>query len=466
METIRRIQCWQCKCIDRANGKDIVCISGEGDGVPLRTFSIHLHPIRLIHYNAIHDSGISIDQKGFIEYWSPGNGELPAVQFSSKLETDLFDLVRHHSTCRSLTISPNGELFALYCSDRYIRLYHFLSARLLHTYNETIALYERMQEDPASPFRLERIEFLRRMALERELDRPDSLYSPGIEFDDSSSILIYSTYVGIKFINIADSRILRLLGKHETERFTQISLFGGKLMRNMSGRAGVGGSSSQGDKVSDPTLFALAFRKNRFYLFTKNPPADLATESGESIISRDIMNEKPSKEEAAYALPKSATSVLASKAIIHTTMGDIYIKLYPKETPRAVENFTALAKSGYYDQIVFHRVSRGFMVQTGDPDGDGTGGQSVWGEEFEDEFHPNLKHDRPFTVSMANKGPDSNGSQFFITVVPATWLDGRHTIFGRVYKGMDVVQTIEGVPVDRQEKPMAAIRITHVSVDA
>lgn len=391
---------------------------------------------------------------------------MPAVQFTSKLETDLLELVRHRTTCRSLTISPNGELFAVNCSDRYIRLFSYPTGRLLHTYNETIALYEQVQEDPTSPFRLERIEFLRRMALERELDRSDSPYIPSVEFDDSSSILIYTTYIGVKFINIEDSRILRLLGKHETERFTQISLYGGKLMRNMSGRAGVGGSSSQGDKIADPTLFTLAFKRNRFYLFTKNPPADMADESGESIISRDIMNEKLSKEDQNYTLPKSTLSVLASKAIVHTTMGDIYIKLHPKEAPKAVENFTALAKSGYYDQVLFHRISRGFMIQTGDPEGDGTGGQSIWGEEFEDEFHPNLKHDRPFTVSMANKGPDSNGSQFFITVVPASWLDGRHTIFGRVYKGMDVVQTIEGVPVDRQEKPMAAIRITHVSVDA
>ena len=443
-----------------------MCIAAEGEGDILRTFSLHLHPIRFLRYNAPFDSCISIDHKGFIEYWSPETGELPSVHFPSKLQTDLIDLVRRNVTCRSVTISPNGELFAVYCSDRYIRVFEYLSGALLHTYDETLELYARIQEDPGSPFRLERIEFMRRMAVERELDRPDQPHAPGIDFDDSSTILIYTTYVGVKFINLEDSRILRLLGKHETERFTQISLFGGKLMRNMGGRAGVGGSSSQGDKVADPTLFCISFKKNRFYLFTKNPPADLASESNEAVISRDIMNEKLSKEESAYSLPKTVASVLAGKAIVHTTMGDIYIKLYPKEAPKAVENFTALAKSGYYDQVVFHRVSRGFMVQTGDPEGDGTGGQSIWGQEFEDEFHPSLKHDRPFTVSMANKGPNTNGSQFFITVVPATWLDGRHTIFGRVYKGMDVVQTIESVPVDRQEKPMAAIRITHVSVDA
>lgn len=431
----------------------------------LHTISVHLNPVKLMKYNAVFDAGVSTDSKGFIEYWRPETGEMPSVRFQSKLETDLLELVKRNTTAKALAISPNGKLFAVYCADRYVRVFQYLTGRLLHTYDETFTLYDRVQEDPTSAFRLERLEYHRRMALEHELDRSE-LSQSGLDFDDSSTILIYSTYVGIKLISLETNKILRLLGKHETERFTQIALFAGKPMKNMAGRAGLGGSSSQGDKICDPTLFTLSFKKNRVYLFTRKMPADFENESGEAIISRDIMNEKPTKEEAAFAAPKVASTVLAEKTIVHTTMGDIYIKLFAKESPKAVENFTALAKSGYYDQNIFHRVCRGFMIQTGDPEGDGTGGQSIWGTEFEDEFHPSLKHDRPYTVSMANKGPNTNGSQFFITVVPATWLDGRHTIFGRVYKGMDVVQTIESVPVDRQEKPMAAIRITHVSVDA
>ncbi|KAI8807347.1 cyclophilin-like domain-containing protein, partial [Cladochytrium replicatum] len=103
----------------------------------------------------------------------------------------------------------------------------------------------------------------------------------------------------------------------------------------------------------------------------------------------------------------------------------------PNTHPKAVENFVGLAKKGNYDHVKFHRVIKGCMIQTGDPLGDGTGGESLWGHDFEDEFNKAIKHDRSFTVSMANAGPNTNASQFFITVAPTPWLDNKHTIFGR-----------------------------------
>jgi peptidylprolyl isomerase domain and WD repeat-containing protein 1 len=109
---------------------------------------------------------------------------------------------------------------------------------------------------------------------------------------------------------------------------------------------------------------------------------------------------------------------ITESCIIHTSFGDIHLKLYQRDAPKAVENFCTLARRGYYNGHIFHRVIKSFMIQTGDPTGKGTGGKSIWGHDFEDEISPNLKHDKPYTVSMANAGPNTNGSQFFITVVP------------------------------------------------
>jgi peptidylprolyl isomerase domain and WD repeat-containing protein 1 len=173
---------------------------------------------------------------------------------------------------------------------------------------------------------------------------------------------------------------------------------------------------------------------------------------------------------------------LAKGAILHTTMGDIQVVFYGEECPRTVENFTVHSKNGYYNNLIFHRVIKGFMIQGGDPkglscssfsvcnflcpffSGDGTGGTSIWGSEFEDEIRPALKHDKPFTLSMANAGPNTNGSQFFITTVPTPWLDGKHTVFGRVTKGTDVVQSIERVKVNSNSKPYEDIRIMSITV--
>merc|ERR1712087_430521 len=180
--------------------------------------------------------------------------------------------------------------------------------------------------------------------------------------------------------------------------------------------------------------------KPRFFLFSTREPPESTADYG-----RDIFNEKPTKEDAAVAASIRTENPLGKQATIHTTMGDIVVKLFFQECPKSVENFTVHSKNGYYDNTIFHRVIQGFMIQTGDPQGDGTGGESIWGGEFEDEFHRSLKHDRPFTLSMANAGPNTNGSQFFITTVPCPWLDSKHTVFGRVLEGANVVAACERV---------------------
>lgn len=125
---------------------------------------------------------------------------------------------------------------------------------------------------------------------------------------------------------------------------------------------------------------------------------------------------------------------------IETDKGTITLELYDGRVPKTVENFETLAGKGFYDGLKFHRVIADFMVQTGCPQGTGTGGP---GYTFEDEFHPELRHDGPGVLSMANAGPNTNGSQFFITHVPCPWLDGKHAVFGKVTEGQDVVDSIQ-----------------------
>jgi peptidyl-prolyl cis-trans isomerase A (cyclophilin A) len=126
-------------------------------------------------------------------------------------------------------------------------------------------------------------------------------------------------------------------------------------------------------------------------------------------------------------------------AVFETSNGIFKIELFQQETPLTAGNFIALAKRGFYDGLIFHRVIDGFMIQGGDPNGNGTGGP---GYVIKDEFSPRLKHDKPGMLSMANAGPNTGGSQFFITLAPAPWLDGKHSVFGQVVEGMEVVAAI------------------------
>ncbi len=149
------------------------------------------------------------------------------------------------------------------------------------------------------------------------------------------------------------------------------------------------------------------------------------------------------------------------KIKIETTLGAIEAELYAKEAPNTVENFVKLANKKFYNGIIFHRVIPNFMIQTGDPTGTGRGGP---GYQFKDEFSAALRHDKAGFFSMANAGPNTNGSQFFITVAPTPWLDNKHSIFGRVTGGMEVVDKIASAPRDSQDKPLKEIKMIKVEV--
>lgn len=142
-------------------------------------------------------------------------------------------------------------------------------------------------------------------------------------------------------------------------------------------------------------------------------------------------------------------------ATIQTAGGDIVLQLFADKTPNTVNNFVFLAREGFYDGVIFHRVIENFMVQGGDPTGTGRGGP---GYSFADEFHPELRHDGPGVLSMANAGPNTNGSQFFITHVATPHLDGKHSVFGRVTGGLDVLMAIPVRDPAQAQAPAVAIK--------
>lgn len=146
-------------------------------------------------------------------------------------------------------------------------------------------------------------------------------------------------------------------------------------------------------------------------------------------------------------------------------MGDVTIELYTEHAPKTCKNFSELAKRGYYDGVTFHRIVEGFVVQGGDPTGTGRGGSSIYGEKFEDEFHPSLKHTGAGIISMANSGPNTNGSQFFITLSPQPSLDNKHTIFGRISSGLGVVDKLGLVATNASGKPTTEVKIIRARVE-
>lgn len=167
--------------------------------------------------------------------------------------------------------------------------------------------------------------------------------------------------------------------------------------------------------------------------------------------------EKNSKEKE-FVMPKKPV------VIIVTTQGPIEVELLPKVAPKAVENFLRLAEKGYYNDLTFHRIIKDFMIQGGDPKGDGTGGASIWEEPFEDEVQVDVNFNEPGVLAMANAGPHTNGSQFFITTAPTPWLNMRHTIFGRVTDGMETVYKIEETETDINNRPLIPQKIKRITL--
>ncbi|KAI6042675.1 hypothetical protein EDC04DRAFT_2965944 [Pisolithus marmoratus] len=436
---------------DQASGT-IRIYDARGDGKPLTVIDkLHRYPVHLMAYSDRYDTVISADENGFVEFWEPTEPfELPKKvpgMWKYKSTTDLYEFKKTKSIPTCITLSPDSSSFV------------------------TFSLPDQMQQAGTTAYKVDDMEFGRRLALERELELPEAdgripaMWSNAV-WDESGAFVIYPTLLGIKVVNTVTNKVVRLMGKDEAVRFMNLALYQGAPAKRGFTTLAMAASANPilaNKETRDPTLFCTGYKKQRFFLFTRSEPED------SKVSDRDVFNEKPTREEQSIATAtitnRGGPSPLASSAVIHTTVGDIHIRLFPKQVPKTVENFVGHARSGYYEGVIFHRVIAKFMIQTGDPLGDGTGGTSIWGREFEDEFSDDLRHDRPYTVSMANAGPNTNGSQFFITTTATPWLDKKHTIFGRVFSGLEVVHAIENVKVNKMDKPLEDIKIINVDVD-
>ncbi|OWR48413.1 peptidylprolyl isomerase domain and WD repeat-containing protein 1 [Danaus plexippus plexippus] len=435
----------------------------QASGTPLHTFEKHQKEVVTIRYNPVFEVAVSVDKAGIVEYWTGPKHEYQYpknVKFTSKLDTDLFDFVKNKTYPTALDFSPDGRKIAAISLDRKVRVFHFLTGKLHKVLDESLQRFQELQHQTQQ---LPNMEFGRRMATERDLDKSEYSQLANIVFDASGHFVLYATMLGVKVVNLTTNRCVSMLAKPENLRPLQLALFQGRTNQSkVAATLEMEGSENPTllSVKTDPTLFCTGYKKNRFYMFSRRGPDDLHTEA-----DRDVFNEKPSKEDIISATEGQGVQRLYEQAILHTSLGDVHIRLFGKDVPKTVENFCGHARNGYFNGHIFHRVIKGFMVQTGDPTGTGTGGESIWGGEFADEFKPQLKHDRPYTVSMANAGPNTNGSQFFITLAPTPWLDNKHTVFGRVVRGMEVVQNIGSVKTNpKTDKPYDDVRVISVTV--
>ncbi|KAK7402665.1 Peptidyl-prolyl cis-trans isomerase cyp15 [Neonectria punicea] len=426
---------------------------------PIHTIkSLHRSPVHLMAYNEAYDCVVSADENGMLEYWRPsGNYEKPEEVFEYKSSTNLFDFKKAKSVPSCLTVSPNGKhLAAFSLPDRKVRIFDFATARLYRTYDESLQAVEEMHRAGTGSQKLDNVEFGRRTAHEREVESQALRTKSNVIFDESGNFIMYGSMMGIKVLNTYTNQVVKVYGKDENFRAVNLSIYQGQPQKKGVTTVQMGASSNpllQEAETRDPILVATGVGKVRFYMFSN--------EEDVSKSNRDVQNERPTmlgqKKDA-----KTKAAETGTGAVIHTSYGDIHIRLFPDAAPKTVENFVTHSKNGYYNNTIFHRVIRKFMIQGGDPLGDGTGGESIWGREFEDEFS-SLKHDKPYTVSMANAGPNTNASQFFITTEKTPWLDGKHTIFGRATQGFDVINKIEAARTHK-EKPEEDIKILNIDV--
>lgn len=385
---------------------------------------------------------------------------LKKIEFGSKFETDLF---KYQKTRNGKTLemgrSKTGGMFWVITDHLEITIFDTKSAKIVRKID---LISEEFKTQIRKSILFDKVEVQKKENSQIEfLSKLKSDYPQKIKicFDESETLLIIPTVYGIAFYDFALNSFERVIGiKEKGDLFIGLSVFQGEKISNVKGVIGQGGASSQ-MKEADPLILAWCFKKQKFCIFSKRLP-EIEVKKGENN-PRDVLLEKAKATTRTIDAKINRVDQGVRRVVISTTFGDIFIKLFPEFTPKAVENFVTHAINGYYDNCVFHRVVKGY-IQGGDPLNDGSGGESIWGKDFDDEFCEELKHDRPFTISMANSCANGNGSQFFITTLASPWLDKKHTIFGRVYKGSEIVTEIEHLKTDNFEKPLIDAKIFRI----
>lgn len=447
-----------------------VCIYEALTSSLVKTIKPSEAPTKYMSFSSANKCLLACDAKGVLSYvassdcegeeeWTfPNKSLCKTIEF--KLATDLYELAKRKSIPTSVAFSPNGKMFLVTSQEQIVRLFNFEDGKLLLTFHAVKEAEEDNvpKEEEAvtgNEKKTSEDEIQRGVRLSREQNFLSCLQTnqfgtnQNAIFDESNRVIIVPSNIGIRFYYLSSEwnsvSLCRVLGKNENLRFCNVAL-----------------------SASNNAILASAFNKERIYWFTKLGENE-EVDKNKFIEGRDVFNEKPSKsmlDNELYQELQGSSSKLPKKAILHTTFGDIHIKLFNDLVPKTVENFYLLSKDNKYNDVMFHRVIKGFMIQTGDfENGDGTGGHSAWGGSFQDEFHPTLNHSRPFTVSMANAGPHTNGSQFFITTVPTPHLDNKHSVFGIVIMGDDVVKKIEITKTGKNDRPNNAIKIVSVTCE-
>ncbi|CAK7901260.1 hypothetical protein CAAN1_23S01992 [[Candida] anglica] len=388
--------------------------------------TIHRFSIESMAFNRKYNCVVSTDVRGFIEYWVPQAGfPVPnTVKFQYKTDTDLFEMTKNKCRARKFIFSGNMEMFAAACTDGTVRVWDMASGKI-------------------------------------QLREPGKCGN-SVTYDPSDSLLIFTTDDGMaRVVPISSqSEVDQPLIRDDQLHIDQICLLGRTDITSFNIEMVSSENSALQKKLERDPLIVCTGKDSRVYVFggkkldpETNRDHTLEETTGNSINATGKLT----------GMKKTDKSI-ASAVTLHTTVGDIKIKLFTNQTPKTAENFVLLSKRHYYDNVIFHRVIKKFMIQTGDPLGDGTGGESCWGGHFKDEFSPSLSHSKPFMVSMANAGPGTNGSQFFITTEASPWLDGKHTVFGEVIDGQDTVKAIEAVDTNKDDKPYDPITILSTTV--